>query len=328
MPLLNLFLAFGLLGGAPEQTVPPPVFDLSVYFELGSHLPGGRRVGSGGTKPLAQGQSIRLKAYSGENSCGFSVGSDPRPTSGFTTPSGAQMLLGTPNEQPVRGVHKTEPTTAIGWQVDATPVEITPEQVRLRLRWARETQVGNKDGRGAEDVVLLLRPGDAMPLDKISMPDVRNNCNNTTGMLVLSLTPRDAGRAKVATTDLWLVHKYPGGRETTQHVAVRSELNAPIPFFFDEERAGTAVLDVSGRLTLRPAAGDKLALEFTAERVLAGQPNAVNSSNPANRAGGQMATEIAPGAVTSFEIPLASGPGWEAFAGHSLSVRVKSKLIR
>ena len=103
--------------------------------------------------------------------------------------------------------------------------------------------------------------------------------------------------------------------------------NAPIPFFFDEERAGTAVLDVSGRLTLRAAAGDKLALEFTAERFLAGQ-NAINSNNPANRGGGQMAVEIAPGAVTSFEIPLGSGAGWESFAGHSLSVRLKSRMIR
>ena len=326
MGLMNLLLAVGFLGGAPQQAAPAPSFDLSVHVEMGSHQTGaGRRVGTAGSKPLAQGQPVKIKVYSGPNSCGFTPGTDIGPTGGFTLPSGAPMTTGRPYEQPVRGVNKIEPTSALGWQVDATPLEITPDQVKLQVHFSRDVQVGNRDGKGAEGIVVVLRPGDAMSLDKFSIADVRNNCNNSAGSLVLSLTARDAGRAKVASTELWLVHKYPGGRETTQHVAVRSELNAPIPFFFDEERAGTAVLDVSGRLTLRAAAGDKLALEFTAERVLAGQQNAVNS---ANRGGGQMAVEIAPGAVTSFEIPLGSGPGWEAFAGHSLSVRVKSKLIR
>ena len=285
-------------------------------------------MGSGGSKPLIKGQSVKLTAYSGENSCGFAPGPNPPVTSGFTLPSGAPMLLGTPYETPVRGVFKTESRTAISWQVNATPVEITPERVVLLLQWSRDTQVGNREGRGAEKVTIQLRPGDQMPLESFSMPDVRNNCNNTIGHLVLSLTARDLGRAKLASTDLWLVHKYPGGRETTQHLVVRSELNSPVPFFFDEERAGAAILDVSGRLTLRSAAADKLALEFTAERVLAGEQTAINSTNSGNRGGGQMVVEIAQGAVTSFEIPLGSGAGWEAFAGHSLSVRVQNKIIR
>lgn len=327
MALMNLLLALGLLSGAPEQAAPPPVFDLSVHVEMGQHRPGGVRVGSGGSKPLAKGQPVKLKAYSGENACGYSGPGGPV-TAGPTLPSGAPMRLGTPYEQPLRGVYKSERSIAIGWQLDATPVDITPDHVVLMLQVSRETQVGNKDGKGAGKVMVQLRPGDAIPVDQFSVPDVRNNCNNTVGVLVLSLTPRDPGRAKVASTDLWLVHKYPGGRETTQHITVRSELNSPIPFFFDAERAGTAVLDVSGRLTLRPTAGDKLALEFTAERVLAGEQSTINPGNTGNRGGGQMAVEIAPDAVTSFEIPLGSGPGWEAFAGHSLSVRVKTKRMR
>jgi len=343
MGIIGFLLWSGLLTGAPEQAA-PPMLDLSAHFEMGSHLPGGRRVGSGGSKPIIQGQSVKIKVYSGDNSCGFVEGSGAPPTSGVRLPSGAPAFLGTPYEQPLRGASKTEPRRALGWQVDATPVEITPDHVRLRVRWAREIQVGNSAGKGAEDIVVLLRPGDAMPLERVSIPDVRNNCNNSMGLLVLSVTARDPGRAKVASTDLWLVHKHPGGKETTQHINVRSELNSPVPFFFDEERVGTAVLDVFGRLTLRPTAGDSLALEFSAQRVLAGEQYGVNSSHFGSgiagqmilsnslafgsNGGGQMVLEIGPDSVTEFEIPQGSGPGWAAFAGHTLSVRVKSRRMR
>ena len=168
-----------------------------------------------------------------------------------------------------------------------------------------------------------------MPLDTFVLPETaKSQCGSPAATLIVGLKAREPLRVRVTSTDLWLVHKHPGGKETTQHINVRGELNSTIPFYFDEERAGTAVLDVFGRFTLRPKAGDVVALEFSAQRLLAEEPNAVNYSHFGNRGGGQMVTEIGPDTVTSFEIPQGSGPGWQAFAGHSLSVRVKSRRMR
>ena len=300
MGILTLALAFGLLTGPAEQAAPPqPLFDLSLYTEMRyGNSPGG--LNTRAVRPLLKGRSLRMITHSISNSCGFSAGS----LAGF------------------------EPGSAIGWQVDAMPLEITGDHAVLRLHWSREMELGKKTGKEFQEVEVLLRPGDTLPLDTFVLPEVPGGCKSPVGTLIVGLKAREPERARVVSTDLWLVHKHPDGKETTQHINVRGELNATIPFFFDEERVGTAVLDVFGRLTLRPKAGDSMALEFSAQRFLAGEQFATNSSYFGNTGGGRMVTEIGPDSVTSFEIPQGTGPGWAAFAGHTLSVRVKSRRMR
>lgn len=298
MGIMNLLLAFGLLTTAPEQQA-APLFDLSLHAEMRyGDEPGG--MNSWSAKPLEKGRSLRMRTYSISNSCGFAAGS-------FVD---------------------FEAGAAIAWQVDATPVEITGDHAVLRLHWSREIELGKRTGKEFQEAVVLLRPGDSLPLDTFVLPEVPGGCKQPVGTLVVSLKAREPERTRVVSTDLWLVHKHPGGKETTQHINVRGELNTSIPFYFDEERVGSAALDVFGRFTLRPKAGDSVALEFSAQRLLAGEQFAVNASHFGTRGGGKMVTEIGPESVTSFEIPQGSGPGWGPFAGHSLSVRVKSKRMR
>ena len=296
MGIMNLLLAVGLLTGAPEQAV-PQLFDLTLYTEMryGSG-PGGRNTWS--ARPLTRGRSLTMLTHSISNSCGFAAGS----LAGF------------------------EPGSAIGWQLDATPVEITGDHAVLRLSWSRKIELGVRTGNDIKEAVVLLRPGDSLPLDTFLLPEVVRSCSSPVATLFVGLREREPERTRVTTTDLWLVHKHPGGKETTQHLNVRGEFHASIPFYFDEERVGTAVLDVFGRFTLRPKAGDSVALEFSAQRLLAGEQNAVNYSHFGG--GGRMVTEIGPDSVTEFAIPQGSGPAWAAFAGHSLSVRVRSRKMR
>jgi hypothetical protein len=148
------------------------------------------------------------------------------------------------------------------------------------------------------------------------------------GALMVGLDAHAPAQARVASTDLWLVHKHPGGKETAQHLNVRGELGSPVPFFFDQERAGTAALDVFGRLTLRPGSREPLALELSAQRVLVGVPGLNNPNELQTRGLGQIGIEIDPNSVISFVIPLGTGSDWAPFAGHSISLRIKSRLIR
>jgi len=298
MGIMNFVLAIGLLTGAPEQA-PGPLFELRLQADMRyGASPGG--MNSWSQRPLVKGQSVRMITHSISNSCGFAA-----------------------------GVREFDSNAAIGWQLDAVPVEITADHAVLRLHWSREIELGKRTGTEFKEVVVLLRPGDSLPLDTIVLPKTATSqCGNPAATLVVSLQAREPERVRVTSTDLWLVHKHPDGKETTQHLNVRGELNSPIPFFFDEERVGAAVLDVFGRFTLRPKAGDTVALEFSAQRLLVGEQYAVNGSHFGNRGGGKMVTEIGPDSVTSFEIPQGSGPSWRAFAGHSLSVRVKSRRMR
>ena len=294
MGILNLVLALGLLSGAPEQA-PPSLFNFTLHTEMRhDEKPGGRS--SGGAWPLVKGQSLRMRTYAVTDGCGFAA-----------------------------GAREFDTNSPIGWQVDVMPVEITADHAVMRVHWSREVELGRKTGKAFHEAVVLLRPGDSLPLDTYVLPDVNRFCTKPVGVLVAGLEAREPERVRVASTDLWLVHRDPAGKETTQHINVRGNLNTSIPFFFDEERAGPAVLDVFGRFTLRPKTGDTLALEFNAQRFLAGEPYGVNASHFGS---GRMVTEIGPDSVTSFEIPLSSGPGWKAFAGHSLSVRVKSRRMR
>ena len=298
MGILNFVLALGLLSGAPEQApASAPLFDLTLHTEMRyGNEPGGRS--SWSSKPVASGQSLRMRTYSIENSCGFAAGTIP----------------------------EFDSNAAIGWQLDAMPVEVTGENAVIRLHWSREVELGKRAGKEFKEAVVLLRPGDSLPLDTFVLPKTaKSQCGSPVATLIVGLEAREPERVRVASTDLWLVHRDPAGKETTQHINVRGNLNTSIPFFFDEERAGPAVLDVFGRFTLRPKTGDTLALEFNAQRFLAGEPYGVNASHFGS---GRMVTEIGPDSVTSFEIPLGSGPGWKAFAGHSLSVRVKSRRMR
>ncbi len=312
MGIMNILLAFGLATGAIEQA-PPAMFDLMLRTEMRfDDKPGGNS--SYAARPLVKGQSLRMRTYSGSNSCGFSA-----------------------------GVKEFDSAAAIGWQVDAMPVEITTDHAVLRLHWSREVELGRIAGKEFQEAVVLLRPGDSLPLDSFVLPAVPGGCNSPVGTLVVGLMAHYVERVPVTSTDVWLVHKHPDGKETTQHLNVRGELNSRIPFFFDPERADTAALDVFGAITLRPKAGGLVALELSAQRLLVGEPNAINSSyfgNPEGRkvggnsrdlamgGGGQMVIQIGPESVTSFEIPQGSGPGWEAFAGHSLALRVQSKRLR
>jgi hypothetical protein len=315
MGVMSVVLAFALQSAAPNQAV-PQLFDLTLHTEMRfGNEPGGKS--SGGSKPLVKGQSLRMRTYSIENSCGFASGTIP----------------------------EFDSNAAIGWQLDAMPVAITGEHAVIRLHWSREVELGKRAGKEFKEVVVLLRPGDSLPLDTFVLPETaKSQCGSPVATLIVGLKAQEPDRKRVASTDLWLVHKQPGGKETMQHINVRGELNSSIPFFFDEERVGTAVLDVFGQLTLRPKAGDSLALEFSAQRLLAGEQYGLNSSHFGSSAGskvvlsdslsvssnggGKMVLEIGPDSVTSFEIPQGSGPEWKAFAGHSLSVRVKSKRMR
>jgi len=219
MGILTILLTAGLwAGGAPQQA---SGFVLTTDTEMRF----GNRPDNPGpysAAPQVVGQTQRLEIAAAPDSCGFKEVYSPKPASG----------------------------SAVGWQLETTPTAITAAHAVVLVRWARKTFGARPSVSDSNQSVVFLRPGDQVRLDTIRLPDVTPNCASPMGTLVIGMQAREAMRT-LTSTDMWLVHKVPGGKEITQHVNVRGKFNAPLSFFFDGVREGQRVIDVFGEITLR-----------------------------------------------------------------------------
>ena len=284
---LDALLAVALSTAGSAQETPHLEISTVRYF---ADRNGGRRISM--WRPLMNGQPVRQSVYNYEKGCGF--------------------IFGVNAEVPADVV--------IGWKLQATPLEITPEHVRLQIAWSREVESGTR-AHLAKEVTLLLRPGDVVSLDSAVLP----RCQNSLATFVIALKGEAPGRRRVAATDLWLVHREPDGKEHTEQLNVRGGFDERIPFVFDGVEVGGMTIDVAGSITPRSGTDGEIALEFDSHRNVRG-------STPRAEwgyfGGGSTVLRVAPSDVVSIEFPLPTSEGFEPLRGHSLSIRVRSRQIK
>jgi hypothetical protein len=295
MGLLSALFALGTFFGAPEQAQ-APLYDLKITGEMRfSNRPGGLSAWT--VVPLAVGKPVRRMMASISNNCGFSAGGN-----------------------------KFDPDAVVGWTIDTTTLASTPEHVVVRIRWVREQEQGKRSNKAPEEATVLLRPGDDLPLDSIGLPTVEASCQDPVAVLLITAVAREPVRERVVATRVWLVHRQPGGQEKTQQVDLRSSFDSEVPFFFDEVKVGSSVLDVFGKLRPRSTAPGLISLEFSADRRLT--TGGADSDTQYLGTGKVVILSMGPEGVTEYQIPIGTAGAWQAFAGHSLAVRVQTRRIR
>jgi hypothetical protein len=291
MGMLNVLLAIGVFLGGPEQAQ-APLYDLQITGEMRfSNRPGGLSAGT--SVPLAIGKPVRRLMAS--FSCGFGAGGS-----------------------------KFDPDALVGWTIDTRTIASTPEHVVVRISWVREQEQGKRTNKSPEEATVLLRPGDDLPLDSIRLP-TEATCHDPVATLMIRAVAREPVRERVVETKVWLVHRQPGGQEKVQQLELRSAFDSAIPFFFDEVRAGSSVLDVFGTLRPRSTAPGLISVEFSAERRLT---TGGADADTQYLGIGDAVISMGPEGVTEYQIPIGTTGAWEAFKGHSLAVRVQSRRIR
>lgn len=264
---------------------------------------------SGTWRNLVTGESVRIATYMGGRGCGFITG--------------ASEFNGNPT---------------FGWRFEATPVSFHSDYAVVRLRWTREFQEGRASGLPSSETTVLLRPGDDIALDSalISMSFPVPACRGRLATLVVALKEIEPQRERVVSTDLWLVHRAPDGRETSQQISVRGGYNVTLPFLFEDLRIGQDILDISGTVLARTGPGGTVRVQFGAERRWSRGTEFPSVHVLGN---GEVTFTLKPDDVTSVVIPLvtegqssdtvASQPGRDpALLGHSLSIRLRSRQIR
>jgi hypothetical protein len=287
VPWFDALLAVALSTAGLRQESPHLEIATVRYFADRS---GGGRIST--WRPLTSGQPVLQTVYNYEKGCGF--------------------IFGANGEVPSNVV--------IGWKLQATPVDITPEHVRLRIAWSREVDSAAR-ARPSEDVTILLRPGDVVSLDSAVLP----RCQNSLATFVIALKGEAPGRRRVASTDLWLVHRQPGGKEHTEQVNVRGGFDERIPFVFDHIVIDALRVDVAGSITLRSGTAGEIALELDTNRNVMGS---ASGSEWGYFGGGSTVLRVTPGDVISIEFPFPASAGFEALREHSLSIRIRSRQIR
>jgi hypothetical protein len=241
------------------------------------------------------GQTIRIATYMQGPTCGFITGGDTFQSS-----------------------------ATFGWRVDATPVTLAQDFAVVRVRWSREIVDGKPSGEEPTDLLMRFRAGEAATLDSAVLKNSpAMACRNVLATLIVALKETEPYRERVVSTDLWLVHRGPDGKERTQQLNVRGGFNETMPFVFDDIKVGADVLDVNGTLTPRSTADGSILLEFSAERRWS---RAAQSPDTVVVGNGVTSLALKPGDVTSISIPLEVRA--KPLPGHTLSIRVRSAQIR
>ncbi|MBP8292589.1 MAG: hypothetical protein IT162_19315 [Bryobacterales bacterium] len=136
--------------------------------------------------------------------------------------------------------------------------------------------------------------------------------------------------AKVTETELWLVHRDPSGKETTQRQVIRSrESNGE--FYFDDLKIdterGPLTIEVYGALGLpTQPAGSPMWLTLSASRrYVTGRESGFAWKTKEGRS--NYAQAIAPNEVIAFQFtPLPDDEG--ALVGHRISLRVRVQVLQ
>jgi hypothetical protein len=274
----------------------PPAYQLWVETEMHyENRKGGPNSGAG--FDLALGAPNHRLVYSIENNCGFAA-----------------------------GFKDFDNSAEIGWRVDATPIEVTSDHARVRVKWARGVVNGARTREESQETTVLLRPGDQLRLDTFRMSTREEGCQRPTGTLLISLRHKEPPRERVVSTDLWLVHRSANGKETIQQQTVRTNFGRPGGFYFDDLKVGGIVLDVFGELTPRARPDGSITLDLSTQReVFVQGKSQLESPNHSYVGTGGAALVFRPDDVVSFEIPMKP---WPSLAGDSFTLRVRTRQIR
>ncbi|MEI6246516.1 MAG: hypothetical protein WCQ64_15920 [Acidobacteriota bacterium] len=133
----------------------------------------------------------------------------------------------------------------------------------------------------------------------------------------------------LAETEIWLVHRDPAGKETTQRQVIRSRGNADATFYFDDTKVmtdgGSMNVEMYGSLSLGSCCGGKLFPTIHLTR----RYSTTDPKVPWKTRGGSgtYQPQSVDGEIVSLQLPpLSDDDG--ALAGHRFSLRVRVKVLQ
>jgi hypothetical protein len=282
---------------------------------------------------------IFVHLYRGDGSRSASGGdSDPAALEGYVWSSSGCGDIAASGKPPAN-------VPAVGWHYSGRVIDRTADALTVRIEWerVRDRSMGSGDKPLTGNTTATLRPGDLLELDRM-LPTGQVSCQTAIIKLEASVelgspTPGGRGRGtgggrsgigavpsgsgaggarsgtiRVYSPNLWLVHRWPDGREETQRLVTR--LATEGTFGFRPVRISTGQgavdVDVSGTLSVTTEDGaEKLHVVITRRIVAAGQPD---------RTGGTARLIPFPlsSDVISFELPPR-----DELAGHQFSLRLQ-----
>jgi len=211
------------------------------------------------------------------------------------------------------------------------------QNVFLRMsRSAVPAATGSGTTAPGADVELTLRPGQSIPVDIVPLsPGVKmpyEQCGVRATMLRVGVNywPMPIEDRRLVTTDLWLVERLLDGTERGQTLSLRGSFNRATPFYFDTVTDRGAALEFFGEFTLTTI-GDHLTMRLEVKSRLIENGRASTAISEGNLWRSRRVNPVltlAPGEVVAVELPRLSESDSGAFAGHTFSIRVRSRQIR
>jgi hypothetical protein len=212
---------------------------------------------------------------------------------------------------------------AAGWTVEITPTRIVDHAVTFRLRWVRALDRAKGSSPTSGDVELTLRPGEARPLDSVTVaPDVKTpdgrRCETDTASLRVSVDYPTLDRRLIG-AEVWLVERLPNGTERSQSQSVRGLPHRSVPFYFD--RILDMNVDIFGHLVVEPGQGD---IEIALETVRAWH-NPSDNISPGYQSARWLRSTLHVKPDEVVEVPL---PKLDEKGAQNFSLRIRARQIR
>lgn len=130
--------------------------------------------------------------------------------------------------------------------------------------------------RSGEDVEVTLEPGESRPIDSVPIAagtkasDGRP-CEMKAASLRVSADFPQMDRRLIG-ADIWLVERWPNGKERSQRQSIRGLPHRAMPFYFDGIADGDKRLDIFGELIADPRQGSiRVRLKTAAAQAHSGQ---------------------------------------------------------
>lgn len=215
-----------------------------------------------------------------------------------------------------------------GWRLSLTVVGVGDDgSAKIHAVWRTAWDRGRVVDGPEHSSDLLLQRGGAAVLDYLRRGDSSDDVQcGALGMGLQIVMPRpDPDLQPLIEAELWLVKKGTDGTEEAQHQVVRFRGADPGEFFFDEitwpgsENAPQRVR-VSGALLMQGIVDDKIALDFTARKMIVALTQGAGSTT--------RHLMLSPGEVTAFDLPMpgrSAAPG--AIPAGTLSLRLRVRRI-
>jgi hypothetical protein len=214
-----------------------------------------------------------------------------------------------------------------GWRIEITPAKVAADHaVTFRLLWVRALDTGRESGPPGADQELTLKPGESRQLDSVPVPANSKTidgrpCNVDTAALRVAVE-FDPSERRLIGADVWLVERFPNGKEESQLQSVRSLPHRSVPFYFDSISDGASRFDIFGSLVAElEQGGIAISVEATRGRADPGQKGYQAARHF------RSTIHVKPGEIVEVALTTPSNQPVEP-SNRQLSLRIRARHIR